>query len=43
MVRGLDFEIFTIEALRKTYEIVEKIDGYSPYKEQVTLYMHDVR
>ncbi|MBP3889433.1 MAG: glycosyltransferase family protein [Cellulosilyticum sp.] len=40
MIRGFDVEIFSRENLNKVYEKVNKIQGDSPYKEHVTLYMY---
>ena len=40
MVRGFDVEVFSAEAMKKVYQITERIDGDSPYKEHVTYYMY---
>lgn len=39
-IRGFDVEIFSKEALKRVYNIASKIEGDSPYKEHVTLYMY---
>jgi spore coat polysaccharide biosynthesis protein SpsF len=39
-VRGFDVEVFTREAMDRVYDITQKIEGDSPYKEHVTLYMY---
>ncbi len=39
-IRGFDVEVFTKEAMKRVYEETQKIEGDSPYKEHVTLYMY---
>ncbi|ROR31538.1 spore coat polysaccharide biosynthesis protein SpsF [Mobilisporobacter senegalensis] len=39
-IRGFDVEVFTRQALEKVYDISRNIEGDSPYKEHVTLYMY---
>ncbi len=39
-IRGFDVEVFTKEAMNRVYNIASKIEGDSPYKEHVTLYMY---
>lgn len=39
-IRGFDVEVFSREAMHKVYNITKDIDGQSPYKEHVTLYMY---
>lgn len=39
-IRGFDVEVFTRQALERVYNISKNIEGDSPYKEHVTLYMY---
>ncbi|MDE6231891.1 MAG: glycosyltransferase family protein [Lachnospiraceae bacterium] len=39
-IRGFDVEVFTREAMHRVYDITKSINGESPYKEHVTLYMY---
>lgn len=39
-IRGFDVEIFSMKALERVYQIANQIEGDSPYKEHVTLYMY---
>lgn len=39
-IRGFDVEVFTREAMLRVYERTKQIEGDSPYKEHVTLYMY---
>lgn len=39
-IRGFDVEAFSREAMLRVYDIAKSIEGESPYKEHVTLYMY---
>lgn len=39
-IRGFDVEVFSREAMLRTYDIARQIEGNSPYKEHVTYYMY---
>jgi spore coat polysaccharide biosynthesis protein SpsF len=39
-VRGFDVEIFSKEAMERTYRLTKDFEENSPYKEHVTLYMY---
>lgn len=39
-LRGIDVEVFSKKTLDRVYGIVQKIEGPSPYKEHVTLYIY---
>lgn len=39
-IRGLDVEVFSVESLKRVYDIVKNEKVNSPYKEHVTCYMY---